>query len=150
MHLQFPLAMLVAGADQFPTRSKLLDNEKGLLLESLQTLGVTALPWSLSHTHLQRYLRVKFKLGDEFGPWLKFLGLWVYVIVEDGSLGRKLDCLELGQPPFAELCPVVHKLPKQSRGVSRLLEPKKPGQAVLVSGRRSGQETQYSCLCRSA
>ena len=69
--------MLVAGADQFPTRSKLLDNEKGLLLESLQTLGVTALPWSLSHTHLQRYLRVKFKLGDEFGPWLKFLGLWV-------------------------------------------------------------------------
>lgn len=76
--------------------------------------------WLLSHTHLQRHLRVKFKLGDELGPQLEFFGLWIYIIVKDGSLGRELDCLELCQPPFAEFCPVVHKLSKQSKSESRL------------------------------
>lgn len=97
-----------------------MDTDKGLLLESLQILGVTVCPWLLGHTHLQRHLRFKFKLGDELGPQLELFGLWIYVIVKDGSLGRELDCLELCQPPFAEFCPVVHKLSKQSRSESKL------------------------------
>ena len=85
--------------------------------------GDITYPWlPLSHTHLQRCLRVKFKLRDELGPRLEFLGLWVYVIVKDGSLGGKFDGLELVEPPFAELCPVVHELPKQSKSGVKALQ----------------------------
>lgn len=52
--------------------------------------GDITYPWlPLSHTHLQRCLRVKFKLRDELGPRLEFLGLWVYVIVR-WFLGREI------------------------------------------------------------
>lgn len=37
-------------------------------------------------------------------------------------MGGKLDCLELGQPPFAELRPVVHELPKQSRSRVKVVQ----------------------------
>lgn len=105
-----------------PARLKRWGSDKGLPREPLKILGATVRPWSLGHTHLQRHLGVKFKLGDELGPRLEFLGRWVYVVVKDGSLGGELDRLELLQPPLAELRPVVHELPTQSRSGGEALQ----------------------------
>ena len=60
--------------------------------------------------YLQRNVRVQLKLLHSLHPRLKLLRLRVDEVVEDSSLRRELDRLELGDPPFRELDTVVGKL----------------------------------------
>ena len=48
-----------------------------------------------------------------------FFGLGVDVVVEYGSGGRKLDRLELVDPPFGELDAVIHNLKGIPHSINR-------------------------------
>ena len=60
--------------------------------------------------YLKWHIWIHLKPGHHLGPRLKLLALWVDVVVKHGTLGWELDGFELGNPPFAELHPVVDQL----------------------------------------
>ena len=63
---------------------------------------------------LKRDFRVELEGGNSLAPRLKLLRLGVDVVVEDGSVARELDRLELVDPPARELHTPVHQLQPHS------------------------------------
>lgn len=65
-------------------------------------------------SNLDRYLQgnvwIQLKGRHPFAPGKELLGLLVDEVVKDSALVGELDGLELGDPPLAELCTIVHKL----------------------------------------
>ena len=59
---------------------------------------------------LERNLRVELEDWNFLGPRLELLGLGVDVVVEDCSLARELDRLELVDPPAREFYAPVGEL----------------------------------------
>lgn len=109
--------------------------------------GDITYPGCRSATLTCRGVSGSIRLRDELGPRLEFLGLWVYVIVKDGSLGGNLMVLNSLSHHLLNSARWSRGCPKQSKSRSQgSAEHEKPGQAALHQAEGQGREHSWLLL----